>query len=193
MKNAKCPSTNTHNANSDAQQGLQKIAESLAKVARTMATKHQHAQPQPRPCQLPPIELPVYNGDPLQYPLVRNAFFSLVDEETISHLTKLHYLSKYVAGPPKDVVQHYLLLGTKDAYQKACVVLERGTVARPPHQNGHDTPSPIPPHLEAFCKNATKSFEKMIRTAIDSVINRLNNLEANHLLNSNEIGKITWN
>ena len=54
-----------------------------------------------------------------------------------------------------------------------------GTAAGQPHQNGHDTPSPITPYLEAFFKNATKSFEKMIRTAIDSVINRLNNLEAN--------------
>ena len=37
---------------------------------------------------------------------------------------KLNMLNQYVAGKPKQVVEHYLLIGTEDAYQKAKSVLQ---------------------------------------------------------------------
>jgi len=39
---------------------------------------------------------------------------------------KLNMLNQYVAGKPKQVVEHYLLSGKEDAYQKAMSVLKKG-------------------------------------------------------------------
>ncbi|XP_030855283.1 uncharacterized protein LOC100892674 [Strongylocentrotus purpuratus] len=103
--------------------GLQKVAESLAEVARSMAIQSASSRQVAVTSQLPPIDLPVFSGDPLQYPLWKNAFVSLVDRNPVDHPTKLHYLNNSVAGAPKRLVQHYLLLGTEDAYHKACGAL----------------------------------------------------------------------
>ena len=103
--------------------GLQKVAESLAEVARSMAIQSAGSQQVAVTSQLPHIDLPVFSGDPLQYPLWKNAFVSLVDRNPVNHPTKLHYLNNSVAGAPKRLVQHYLLLGTEDAYHKACGAL----------------------------------------------------------------------
>ena len=69
--------------------------------------------------QLPKITVPVFSGDPLQYPLWHNAFHALIDSKPLDTDTKLNYLSQYVTGKPKQVVEHYLLLGTDDAYKRA--------------------------------------------------------------------------
>eukprot|EP00057_Strongylocentrotus_purpuratus_P001972 XP_003723584.1 PREDICTED: uncharacterized protein LOC100891694 [Strongylocentrotus purpuratus] len=103
--------------------GLQKVAESLAEVARSMAIQSASSQQVAVTSQLPHIDLPVFSGDPLQYPLWKNAFVSLVDRNPVDHPTKLHHLNNSVAGAPKKLVQHYLLLGTEDAYHKACGAL----------------------------------------------------------------------
>ena len=69
--------------------------------------------------QLPKITVPILSGDPLQYPLWHNAFHALIDSKPLDTDTKLNYLSQYVAGKPRQVVEHYLLLGTDDAYKQA--------------------------------------------------------------------------
>ena len=66
--------------------------------------------------QLPKITVPVLSGDPLQYPMWHNAFHALIDLKPLDTNTKLNYLSQYVAGKPRQVVEHYLLIGTGDAY-----------------------------------------------------------------------------
>ncbi|XP_071476202.1 uncharacterized protein [Diadema antillarum] len=74
--------------------------------------------------QLPKITVPVFAGDPLQFPMWNNAFDALIDSKPVDPTTKLNYLGQYVRGEPKDVVDHYLLLGTDDAYQRARSVLK---------------------------------------------------------------------
>ena len=37
--------------------------------------------------------------------------------------TKLSFLNQFVTGKPKQVVEHYLLIGTDDAYKKAKALL----------------------------------------------------------------------
>ena len=69
--------------------------------------------------QLPKITIPIFIGDPLQYPVWKSAFNALVDSRPMEADIKLNILNQYVAGKPKQVVEHYLLIGTEDAYQKA--------------------------------------------------------------------------
>ena len=63
--------------------GLQKVAESLAEVARSMAIQSASSQQVAVTSQLPHIDLPVFSGDPFQYPLWKNAFVSLVDRKPV--------------------------------------------------------------------------------------------------------------
>ncbi|KAK3729897.1 hypothetical protein QZH41_010715, partial [Actinostola sp. cb2023] len=63
------------------------------------------------------------SGDPLQYPVWSSAFKALVDARDWDADTKLNLLNQYVSGGPKQVVEHYLLIGTEDAYVKAKSVL----------------------------------------------------------------------
>ena len=45
---------------------------------------------------LPTAEVPVFEGDPLRYPLWRNVLFSFVDSKPLDAATKLHLLNSFV-------------------------------------------------------------------------------------------------
>ena len=76
--------------------------------------------------QLPKLIMSVFNGDPLQYPVWKSTFNALVNSRPLEVDIKLNMLNRYVTGKPKQVVEHHLLIGTEDAYQKArSVLLER--------------------------------------------------------------------
>ena len=76
--------------------------------------------------QLPMLSVSVFNGDPLQYPVWRSPFNTLVDSRPFEPDIKLNVLNQYVTGRPKQAVEHYVLIGTEDAYQKARSVLQEG-------------------------------------------------------------------
>ncbi|KAK3730139.1 hypothetical protein QZH41_015849 [Actinostola sp. cb2023] len=73
---------------------------------------------------LPTVKIPVFSGNPLEYPEWNSAFEALIDSREMDADTKLNLLNQYVLGSPKQVVEHYLLTGTKDAYVKAKSVLQ---------------------------------------------------------------------
>jgi len=54
----------------------------------------------------------------------KSAFNALVDSRPLAADIKLNMLNQYVTGKPKQVVEHYLLIGTEDAYQRARSVLQ---------------------------------------------------------------------
>ena len=60
---------------------------------------------------LPKLSISVFNGDPLQYPVWKSAFNDLVDSRPLEPDIKLNLLNQHVAGKPKQVVEHYLLIG----------------------------------------------------------------------------------
>ena len=70
------------------------------------------------------LSISVFNGDPMQYPVWKSAFNALVDSRPLELDMKLNLLNQHVAGKPKQVVEHNLLIGTEDAYQKARPVLQ---------------------------------------------------------------------
>ncbi|XP_071498147.1 uncharacterized protein [Diadema antillarum] len=99
--------------------GMEKVAESLAHVANMIMQQNATSQQVAAASQLPKIDVPVFDGDPLRYPLWRNAFSSFVDSKPLDTATKLNLLNNHVTGEAKTVVEHYLLLGTDEAYLKA--------------------------------------------------------------------------
>ena len=74
--------------------------------------------------QLPKISIPVFAGDPLQYPTWNSSFSALIDSKPMDAQTKLNFLSQYVSGKPKQVVDQYILIGTEDAYKSARALLQ---------------------------------------------------------------------
>ena len=74
--------------------------------------------------QFPKLTISEFEGDILQNPVWRSAFNALVDSRPLAADIKLNMLNQYVTGKPKQVVKHYLLIGSEDAYQKARSVLQ---------------------------------------------------------------------
>ena len=73
--------------------------------------------------QLPNISIPVFDGDPLQYPKWASSFKAFIASKPMDAQTKLNFLSQFVTGNPKTFVEHFLLIGTENAYHSAKVLL----------------------------------------------------------------------
>ena len=46
--------------------------------------------------QLPNISIPVFDGDPLQYPIWASSFKAFIDSKPMDAQTKLNFLSRFV-------------------------------------------------------------------------------------------------
>ena len=73
--------------------------------------------------QLPNISIPVFNGDPLQYPIWHSSFDAFIDSKLMDAKTKLNFLNQFVTGKPKKIVEHFLLIGSEDAYKSSKAIL----------------------------------------------------------------------
>ena len=69
--------------------------------------------------QMPKISVPVFTGDPLEYPIWNKTFYALVDSKQMDVQSKMNLLSQYVSGKPKQIVDYYILIGINEAYHKA--------------------------------------------------------------------------
>lgn len=66
--------------------------------------------------QMLEISIPVFNGDPSQYPMWSSSFSALIDCKPMDAQTKLNFLNQYLSGEPKPVVDQCMLIGTEEAY-----------------------------------------------------------------------------
>ncbi|XP_041467229.1 uncharacterized protein LOC121417559 [Lytechinus variegatus] len=92
---------------------------SVAQITRIAIGQSEVSNQLAATSQLPKIDVPMFSGEPMNYPLWKNAFDCMVDAKPISDSNKLNYLNTYVCGKAKEIVEHYLLLGEDDGYQKA--------------------------------------------------------------------------
>ncbi|XP_071491991.1 uncharacterized protein [Diadema antillarum] len=116
------------NPSSKAPEGLERMFTSLegclAQLTRVTVHQSMASQQLAASSQLPKIDVPPFSGDPLQYPLWKNAFISLVDSKPLDNASKLNFLCAFVCGKPKEIVEHHLLIGDEDGYKKAREQLE---------------------------------------------------------------------
>lgn len=68
---------------------------------------------------LPPRDIPVFNGDPLQYQAFVRAFENGVEEKTKNVGDCLHFLEQYTRGHPRDIVHSCQHLPPDQGYQRA--------------------------------------------------------------------------
>ena len=101
-----------------------KLIESSEKLALANVSQSKGSKPSNQVFHLPTVKIPVFSGDPLEYPVWSSAFKALIDSREMDADTKLNLLNQYVSGSPKQVVEHYLLIGTENAYVEAKSVLQ---------------------------------------------------------------------
>ena len=75
--------------------------------------------------RMPPPNLTVFTGNPLDWPTWKSAFETVVEERAINPSEKILYLLQYLSGSPRKVVECYQFLSSPDAYQTAKNVLEK--------------------------------------------------------------------
>ncbi|XP_041461230.1 uncharacterized protein LOC121412484 [Lytechinus variegatus] len=107
------------------QTGFEKMAESMTEMAKAMMQQNATTHGLAISSQLPKLEIPMFSGDPLRYALWKNGFTNLVDSKPLDGATKLNYLNSYVTGEPKKIVEHFILLGTEEAYLQAMELLQK--------------------------------------------------------------------
>ena len=126
LKAAQTPQSLTHSLLLPSS-GLERIASSLEqsmdKLAEASKKQNEINKQLTASSQLPKITVPVFSGDPLLCHESHNAFHALIDSKPSDTNAKPNYLSQYIKGKPKQVLEHYLLIGTSDAYQEAKDVL----------------------------------------------------------------------
>lgn len=101
-----------------------KLIESSEKLALANVSQSKVSKPSNQVFHLPSVKIPVFCGDPLEYPVWSSTFKALVDSREMDADTKLNLMNQYVSGSPKQVVEHYLLIGTENAYVEAKSVLQ---------------------------------------------------------------------
>ena len=74
---------------------------------------------------MPPPNLTVFTGNPLDWPTWKSAFETVIEKRAINPSEKILYLLQYLAGAPKKVVEGYQFVSSPDAYQTAKGILEK--------------------------------------------------------------------
>ena len=74
--------------------------------------------------KLPVPEPPVFYGDPLEYPVWKSSFDTLIGCKRIDPGEKIHYLKRYLGGEAKSCIEGMFLFNTETAYIKARDLLQ---------------------------------------------------------------------
>ena len=79
---------------------------------------------QQRQSLLPPIQVPVFDGDPLQFRSFIKAFEQGIESKTDDMQVKLYYLEQFTSGQPRKLVQSCMHMSPQTAFGEAKRQLE---------------------------------------------------------------------
>ncbi|KAK0142198.1 hypothetical protein N1851_020135 [Merluccius polli] len=68
---------------------------------------------------LPPQNIPVFKGDPIEYRLFMRAFEHSVESKTENSKDRLYYLEQHTIGPPNDLVRSCFHMDSEQGYPEA--------------------------------------------------------------------------
>ncbi|KAL2099387.1 hypothetical protein ACEWY4_005867 [Coilia grayii] len=74
--------------------------------------------------RLPRRDVPVFQGDPLEYRSFMRAFLHTIDSRTDSDADKLYFLDQYTRGEPRDLVRSCQHMPEQRGYAKAMKLLQ---------------------------------------------------------------------
>ncbi|KAL6491192.1 hypothetical protein MHYP_G00015370 [Metynnis hypsauchen] len=73
---------------------------------------------------LPPQNIPIFNGDPMDYRLFIRAFEHGVEDKTDSCRDRLYYMEQYTSGQPRELIRSCLHMEPKRGYCEAKKLLQ---------------------------------------------------------------------
>ncbi|KAI2645448.1 Gag-Pol polyprotein [Labeo rohita] len=79
---------------------------------------------QQRLSSLPSRDIPVFDGEPLNFRPFMQAFIHGIENKTISNQDRLYYLEQYTSGQPRDLVRSCLHMDAHEGYEEAKRLLE---------------------------------------------------------------------
>ena len=68
---------------------------------------------------LPKPEVPIFDGDPIEYQTFVRAFENLIEANTDSDSTRLYYLIQYTRGDVKELMKSCLSMKNEEGYLEA--------------------------------------------------------------------------
>ena len=74
---------------------------------------------------LPRRQVPVFDGNPLQYCTFIRAFDTVIEPREPDYAGRLYYLEQHTSGRPQEIVRSCLYMAPKEGYTKARSLLER--------------------------------------------------------------------
>jgi hypothetical protein len=74
---------------------------------------------------MPPPNLSVFTGNPLDWPTWKSAFETVIEKRAINPSEKILYLLQYLSGAPRKVVEGYQFVSSPDAYRTAKNILKK--------------------------------------------------------------------
>ena len=75
--------------------------------------------------RMPPPVLSTFSGNPIDWPMWKTSFETVIERKTISSSEKILYLLQYLSGPPRKMVEGYQFVSSPSAYQEAKQALEK--------------------------------------------------------------------
>lgn len=81
-------------------------------IADLLASQHKQVS-------LPAREIPVFDGNPLEYQIFMRAFRHGIEEKTNSYQDMLYYLEQYTSGPCRELVRSCLYMDAEPGFKEA--------------------------------------------------------------------------
>eukprot|EP00063_Salmo_salar_P065884 XP_014040719.1 PREDICTED: uncharacterized protein LOC106593859 [Salmo salar] len=91
---------------------LSTVMQRQNEIADLLVLQHKQAT-------LPVREIPMFDGDPLNFRPFMRAFEHGIEDKTSSHQDRLYYLEQYTTGQPKDLVRSCLHMEARRGYAEA--------------------------------------------------------------------------
>jgi hypothetical protein len=104
------------------EKGIMRIIEQQTKCLERLSL---HQEQSVQSLTLPKPDMPVFNGDPMEYTTFIRAFQNMIEEKTTSNSTRLHFLVQYTEGDVRELMRSCLAMNPEDGYIEARALLKK--------------------------------------------------------------------
>lgn len=70
-------------------------------------------------------DVPVFDGNPLEYCTFRRAFETVIEAKEPDYAGRLYYLEQHTSGRPQEIVRSCFYMDPKESFKKAKGLLEK--------------------------------------------------------------------
>lgn len=100
-------------------QNKDNVTDSLYSVMQRQNTITEGLLKQQRMSTLPPLDIPIFKGDPMEYKLFLRAFEHGIEDRTESSKDRIYFLEQYTNGQPRELVRSCIHMDPERGYPEA--------------------------------------------------------------------------